>query len=204
MIPQKAVNIIIDLWPIVTLISVVLIALRITYLVLNHKRFILYKELISLCFIIYIIMLFELVTTTDFESFSNNYIPFKEIFRYSFTSKLFYRNVVGNIVLFIPFGYFVSYYCKLNKKGYIAALITLITSLTIEVIQMGIGRSFDVDDIILNVIGGILGYLFYYIFEKIFNKYNEKFKNNLLLNIICIIIIMVLALIILNLYGVII
>ena len=203
MITQKAINIVVDLWPMLILISVVLIALRLTYLIVNHKKIVIYKELISLSFIIYIMLLFSLVTTSDFESFSNNFIPFREIFRYKLTSKLFYRNVIGNIVLFIPFGYFVSYYIKVNKKWYIAVFTTLITSLTIELIQMGIGRSFDVDDILLNLVGGLIGYLCYYVGEKIFQKYSDIYKNNLLLNFICIIIIIVLSIIILSLYGVI-
>ena len=203
MIPQKAINIVVDLWPMLVLISVVLITLRLTYLLVNHKKIVIYKELISLSFIIYIMLLFSLVTTSDFESFSNNFIPFREIFRYKLTSKLFYRNVIGNIVLFIPFGYFVSYYIKANKKWYISLFTTLITSLTIELIQMGIGRSFDVDDILLNLIGGLIGYLCYYVGEKIFQKYSDIYKNNLLLNFIYIIIIIVLSIIILSLYGVI-
>ena len=202
MIPQKAINIVVDLWPMVILISVVLITVRLTFLVTNHKKIIIYKELISLSFVLYIVLLFSLVTTSDFESFSNNFIPFKEIFRYKLTSKLFYRNVIGNIMLFIPFGYFVSYYIKVKKKWFIPIIITMITSLTIELIQMGIGRSFDVDDILLNVIGGLFGFICYFIGEKIFSKYNEIYKNNLLLNFICIIIIIVLSFIILNLYGV--
>ena len=202
MIPQKAINIIVDLWPMLILISVVLITLRLSYLIINHKKIVFYKELINLFFIIYIILLFELVTTTDFESFSNNFIPFKEIFRYSLDNKLFYRNVIGNIVLFIPFGYFISYYPKVGKKWYISFLIALITCFTIEVIQMGIGRSFDVDDIILNVLGGIIGYILYIVFESFFKKYSDRFKNNVILNIFCIIIIIVLCFIILSIYGV--
>lgn len=201
MIPKVAINLITDLWPMLVLFCIVLVTLRVTYLIVNHKKIIIYKELISLSFIIYILLLFELVTSTDFESFSNNFIPFKEMFRYSISSKLFYRNVIGNIILFVPFGYFTSYYCKLNKM-YISFIITLITSLSIEIIQSGIGRSFDIDDIILNLIGGLVGYIIYKISEKIFNKFPEKFKNHLLLNLICIIIIGVLCIIILSLYGV--
>ena len=202
MIPQKAINIVVDLWPILILISVVLITLRLSYLIINKKKIVFYRELINLSFIIYIMLLFELVTNTDFESFSNNFIPFKEIFRYSFSSKLFFRNVIGNIVLFIPFGCFSSYYCKLNKKWYVAFLISLITSLTIEIIQMGIGRSFDVDDIILNVIGGTFGYIIYLVSEKFLKRFSDKFKNNFLLNIMCIIVIIFLIIVILSLYGV--
>jgi glycopeptide antibiotics resistance protein len=201
MIPKVAINMLVELWPMLLLFCIVIITLRITYLIVNHKKFILYKELISLSFIIYILLLFELVTSTDFESFSNNFIPFKEMFRYSITSKLFYRNVVGNIILFIPFGYYISYYCNLNK-AYYNIVVTLITSFSIEVIQSLIGRSFDIDDIILNLVGGLFGYLIYKISKKILTKYPSKFKNNLLLNFLCIIIILVLCIIILSLYGV--
>ena len=202
-IPKVAVNVVVNLWPMLTLISVVLITTRLVYLISNHKKVNISKELISLCFIIYIMLLFELVITTDFESYSNNFIPFKEMMRYSLKSKLFYRNVIGNIVLFVPYGYFVSYYCKLNKM-YLCFIITFITSLSIELIQMGIGRSFDIDDIILNVVGGVVGYLFYLVSEFIFKKTSEKVKNSFLLNLICVLIIIILLVIILSLYGVVI
>ena len=52
----------------------------------------------SLSFIVYTLFLFELVTSTDFNSYGNNFILFKEMFRYSVTSPLFYRNILGNIL----------------------------------------------------------------------------------------------------------
>lgn len=201
MIPNTAINIIIDLWPVILLCLLTTISLKISISISKHKKIEIYKELINLVFITYIILLFSLVTATDFSSFGNNFIPFKEIFRYKITSKLFYRNVVGNMILFIPFGYFVSYYCKTKNITYSLVLSTIIST-TIESIQMILGRCFDVDDIILNVLGGIIGYIIYVIGEIIFKKTSEKFKNNILLNLICIIIIIILIVIILNLYGV--
>lgn len=201
MIPKIAVDVIYELWPMLVLFCIVLITLRLFYLKSYQKSFILYKELISLCFIIYILLLFELVTTTDFNSFSNNFIPFKEIFRYDLTSPLFYRNVIGNVLLLLPFGYFTSYYVRVNKC-YINFIITLITSFSIEFIQSKIGRSFDIDDIILNMIGSYLGYILYKISSKLMIKYSVKIKNNILINIISIIIILILIYIILSIYGV--
>lgn len=203
MIPKIAVDAIYELWPMITLFSVVLITIRTLYLKINKKPFVLYKELISLCFAIYAILLFELVTNTDFNSYSNNFIPFKEIFRYSITSKLFYRNVIGNVILFMPFGYFVSYYCRINKF-YFNLSVVFVTSLTIEIIQSTIGRSFDVDDIILNLVGGYLGYIIYLISNKIFKKHSIKLKNNTLLNIILLVVILALFYIIFSMYGVVI
>lgn len=201
MIPTKAINLLIEMWPMLLLFVIVLITIRLTYIKVNKKKFVLYKELLSLSFIVYILLLFELVTSTDFESYSNNFIPFKEMFRYHLNSKLFYRNVIGNILIFVPFGYFISYYCKLPKVWY-NLLITFITSFSIETIQSCIGRSFDIDDIILNVIGGLFGYLIYVITKLVFKKYSDALKNNLLLNVICIIVIVTLSIIILNIYGV--
>ncbi|MDD4705814.1 MAG: VanZ family protein [Bacilli bacterium] len=201
MIPKIAVDIIYELWPMLILFCIVLITLRVCYLKNVQRPFILYKELISLCFIIYILLLFELVTSTDFNSYNNNFIPFKEIFRYDLTSPLFYRNVLGNVLLLLPFGYFTSYYIKVNKY-YINFIITLIISFSIEFIQSNIGRSFDIDDIILNMIGSYLGYLLYKISSKLMVKYSVKIKNNILINIISIIIILVLIYIILFIYGV--
>ena len=201
MIPTKAINLLIEMWPMLLLFVIVLITIRLTYIKVNKKKFVLYKELLSLSFIVYILLLFELVTSTDFESYSNNFIPFKEMFRYHLNSKLFYRNVIGNILIFVPFGYFISYYCKLPKVWY-NLLITFITSFSIETIQSCIGRSFDIDDIILNVIGGLFGYLIYVITKLVYKKYSDTLKNNLLLNVICIIVIVTLSIIILNIYGV--
>ena len=99
------------------------------------------------------------------------------MFRYSLTSKLFYRNVIGNILLFVPFGYFVSYYCKLPSVKY-NLLITVITSTSIETIQSAIGRSFDIDDIILNVVGGICGFLLYIGLNAIRNHLPKIFRRN--------------------------
>ena len=200
-IPTKLYNIIGNTLPMIVLFSLVMILYRIICVIITKEKTNAFKELKMLIYIIYCFLLFKLVTTTDFESYSNNFIPFKEMFRYSLTSKLFYRNVIGNILLFVPFGYFVSYYCKLPSVKY-NLLITVITSTSIETIQSAIGRSFDIDDIILNVIGGVCGYVIFLITKKLLRKYPDALKNNLLLNLLGVITIMVLVVIILNLYGV--
>ena len=169
MIPNEVNVVLKDIWPMLLLFVIVVFTLRIIDIITNNKKVPIYKDIRLLIFVLYMLLLFELVTSTDFESYSNNFIPFKEILRYSLTSKLFYKNVLGNVLLFIPFGYFVNTIIK-NKKIIISIIITLITSLSIEVIQMKIGRSFDIDDIMLNILGGVIGY---YIF-KLLNHIEEK------------------------------
>ena len=79
-IPKTAIEIIVDLWPILLLCMITTICLKIAYSLANRTKLEIYKEIINLVFIAYVIMLFSLVTATDFSSYSNNFIPFKEIF----------------------------------------------------------------------------------------------------------------------------
>jgi len=156
-------------WPIVVITIIALESLRITYIIRNKKKFIVYEEILMLLFGIYILMFFEIVTYQDVISYGNNFIPFRELTRYSIGSNLFYKNVIGNIIIFMPYGFFASYYLRLDTKK-IAALLILLVSFSIECVQLVIGRCFDVDDILLNLIGGMLGYYFFHVLEKITDK----------------------------------
>ena len=109
------------------------------------------------------------------------------MFRYSFGSPKFVKNVVGNILMFLPFGFFVSYYLKANKVGY-PLVLTLIVSLTIELVQLKIGRVFDIDDVILNVIGGFCGFLIYVGLSAISNRLPKFMKRDSFINFIFILI----------------
>ncbi len=172
-------------WPIVAITLVSIFSLRITYFIKTKHKFVLYEELLGLLFIIYLMMLFQIVTYQDVISYGNNFMPFKELTRYRLGSNLFYKNVVGNILLFMPYGFFASYYLKLDKKR-VAFLLVFIVSLSIECVQLVIGRCFDVDDILLNLVGGILGYFIYRLLELV----SEKMSNRTIstITISCIII----------------
>jgi len=185
----KTIQGVIDMtWPMLLISVVVVVSLRITYLIKNRKHFTLYQELLALSFIIYILCLFQIVTFQDTVSWSsNNFIPFREIFRYHIGSRLFLKNVLGNVLLFMPFGFFSSYYLKFKKPWVILGL-TLVTSFSIEVIQMSIGRVFDVDDILLNIVGGYFGYLIYSVISRIGDRAPDFFKNEIFLNAVSIII----------------
>ena len=74
-----------------------------------------------------------------------------------------------------------------NRKLGIVTILTLIASLTIETVQYYIGRVFDIDDIILNLLGGILGFLIYIGIDAIRNKV-KILKNDTVLDILIIII----------------
>lgn len=188
--------------PTLVIVLTIVIILRVTRILKSDKsKFVLHEEIFNLLFLAYLVMLFQLVTSQDLPGGGTNLMPFREIMRYPVGSNSFYKQVVGNIVLFIPLGYFATSYANIKGLGTIT-LVSLLSSLTIESVQHYIGRSFDIDDIILNVIGGVCGYVIFLITKKLLRKYPDALKNNLLLNLLGVITIMVLVVIILNLYGV--
>ena len=157
-------------WPMIIISVIIMVSFRICYLVTTKEKIVLYKELSMLIFGIYILCLFQVVTFQDDASWAtNNFIPFKEIMRYNITSRLFFKNVVGNMIMFLPFGFFVSYYLK-SEKLTLPLFLILIASISIEVVQLLIGRVFDVDDILLNILGGLLGYGLYFILRRLGEK----------------------------------
>ena len=203
MIKNVFMEVLPEVWPMLIIITVIISSFRITYLISKHKKFVLHKELIYLISIIYILCLFHVVTFQDNNYGISNFVPFKEIFRYDFGTPKFMKNIVGNIMLFIPYGFIASYLLK-NKKFSTITILTIIVSLTIETVQYYIGRVFDIDDVILNLAGGIIGFLIYVGIDAIRSKI-KIFKNDTVLDIL-IIIILVLIIIYsfnINVFGII-
>ena len=193
---EQAIKEVINLsWPTLIVFLSVMIIMRITlYIKGDNKKIVLHEELFNLLFISYLVILFQLVTSQDISAFnSTNLVPFREILRYDVGTKEFYRQVVGNILLFIPFGFFASKYCKIKGLGGIT-IVTILSSFVIESVQHFIGRSFDVDDIILNVVGGILGFLLYISLNAIKNHLPKIFRKDWIYNLISILIIVVIIL----------
>lgn len=191
-----------DNWPIILIFIVTLVSLRFFYIKTHRERVSFYKEVFLIFSICYIFLLFSLLTKVELNQGSGyNLVPFTEIFRYEFGSKLFVYNVFGNIGAFIIFGIIVSSYIK-PKTALAPLVISLIVSSTVEFVQLNIGRSFDVDDIILNIFGCILGYLIYIGFTAIKNHLPKAFQKDGIWNILCVIIIVLLFIYILRVMGV--
>lgn len=188
MFKNSIVSIFEEVWPMLLICSIIAVQLRAVYLYKSKKPLILYKELLYLISIIYIMCLFYVVTFQDVSWSTSNFTLFKEMFRYEFGTKLFFHNVIGNMLMFIPFGFLISYFLKLEKP-YSIIILSFITSVTIEVTQLLIGRVFDIDDIILNVIGGLIGFLLFYILGKIEKHLPNWLKKGWIYSIIMVILI---------------
>lgn len=106
-------------------------------------------------------------TTRPQDTYAYNLEPFKEIRRFWVYRDVvgirsFLLNVVGNVVGFMPGGFFLPIVSRRSKKWYNTFLIGFLFSLSVETVQLvfKVG-SFDVDDIMLNVTGAVLGYVLY-------------------------------------------
>ena len=96
---------------------------------------------------------------------SFNLQPLKEILRFwkhrdTLGYEVVFWNLGGNVLCFMPFGVFVMWLWKNMDRWYLVASLSFYLSLLIEQLQyfMKVGN-FDVDDLLLNTIGGILGYI---------------------------------------------
>ena len=131
---------------------------------------------IWVCFFVYLVALFYMLffaeafgRTGHVEEYRYNVTLFREITRFyrygkSHSWDLFLFNVVGNIVVFIPFGMFLPHLFKRCRNLIFTMLLSLEFSLVIEMIQLlsRVGR-FDVDDLLLNTIGGSVGCILFFI-----------------------------------------
>lgn len=85
------------------------------------------------------------------------------------------RNLILNIMLFIPLGFLLPMCSDKLKKMYIVVPIGLLATLTIEFTQHFNGYGiFEIDDALNNTIGTLLGYCIFIIFHKLKSKENWK------------------------------
>ena len=190
-----------DIWPMILICCVILISMRLVYIIKYKKEIVFYKEILALGFVLYVICLFRVVSFQDVSWSTSNYMPFKEIFRYQIGSKLFYKNVIGNMLMFIPYGFFTSYFLKLKKPIHII-LMTLLVSLTIEFTQLKIGRVFDIDDILLNMIGGLVGFIIFYFIDKIKSRLPDLLQKQFVYNIIVVLVLLIITLYLMGVFYV--
>ncbi len=121
-----------------------------------------------------------------------NLLPFRTIKGYLtgtfyVSQSVVLKNVLGNIVLFVPLGIYLQLFKK-DKKILPSIFWVFGISTSVEIIQfvLAIGSA-DVDDILLNCTGGIIGILFYKILNAMI-KNDDRIRTaiTILSLIICI------------------
>lgn len=105
--------------------------------------------------------------------YNYNYIPLRTLSKWVINYRLvslrvFVENILGNIILFIPLGFFLPWVFKRARSFSWTVLICLIFGLLIEFLQYylftGVG---DIDDVILYTIGSVIGFIFYKIIQSV-------------------------------------
>lgn len=155
------------------------IIIRLVVNLIRHKRGIqttFWHELGVGLFLIYLIAVLQ--KTVPFISFlagfrlksTINLVPFNGILAILKQGEINYvlLNIVGNIVMFIPLGFFIPLLWKKARRTITVLAYGFGLSLLIEALQFLINRGTDIDDLILNIFGAILGYIFYTIFSRLF------------------------------------
>ena len=168
---------------------------RIRLLIKIKEKNILREVLINIFFLYFLILINITICKMgmlqiDFKNrFYINYIPFVEtikMFEDNFMGigNAFY-NVIGNILLFMPLGFFIPLLFKNKNNIVIVTLYGSFISVIIEVLQLFTAFNItDIDDVIFNTIGTILGFfifrLFYYMIKntKLVDLTRKTISNN--------------------------
>lgn len=99
---------------------------------------------------------------------SANFTLFKTIRMYIDYSYMLnsFENLVGNVVVFIPFGFLLPYIQERCKNFFVLLCNAFLFVTGIEVFQLfSAFGAFDVDDILLNCVGASIGWLAYFQWE---------------------------------------
>ena len=142
----------------------------------------LHNFLICLMFAFYSVVLFAILFRRSDTERIVNFVPFGTISNFltrikvSHVSRMFVMsNLLGNIILFIPLGIYLSLFNQ-GKGSKKSVFWVFSTSLLVEIVQytfkMGTG---DIDDVILNTFGGWIGVWIYKIlYLKLENEKRVK------------------------------
>lgn len=149
----------------------------------KKEKIILYTIFAFYCLILWLVLIdrgFIAYLVTK-ESFLNprelprsyNLVPFR-LFREQYSkfgiTGIIDSNILGNIIMFIPIGIFACTFTK-NKNPYRYIYVIPVISIFIEITQFILATgSLDIDDVVLNSIGGFIGSGIFAIIYKLSNK----------------------------------
>ncbi|MCB7302574.1 VanZ family protein [Bariatricus massiliensis] len=141
----------------------------------NRKRV---RMLGKILFILYIGFLLYFLIFSDWygrtggmNEYHYNLVLFKEIKRFWIYREqlgwVSFANLFGNVLIFMPFGFFMPMASR-YRSFFLTLFYSFGLSLLVETFQLftKVG-SFDVDDLLLNTIGGVIGYIFFVICNTI-------------------------------------
>lgn len=75
-----------------------------------------------------------------------------------------------NVLMFVPLGLLLPLAGQRLRRLRVTAGFVLATTVSIEVVQYFIGRSADIDDVIMNFLGGMVGFGIFVLLDKLCSK----------------------------------
>ena len=139
---------------------------------INKKQLILYG--ISICYII-VMLGAVFLNRSGVYGTANLHLFSSYIQAYNEMDMSLFRNIILNILLFVPLGFLLPIYTDKLKKIYKVVPIGFAVTLAIEIIQyitqMGI---FEIDDVFNNTLGVLIGYSIFMIYDSLKNKMDRK------------------------------
>lgn len=106
------------------------------------------------------------MTLSEYMRYGVNLTPFSTIELYMRNlsngniTDIAMKNLVGNVLLFVPIGIYLPYYCKKLTNIWRFSVATILIIFTVEMVQLLSMRGrFDIDDVILNTCGALVGYI---------------------------------------------
>ena len=100
--------------------------------------------------------------------------PLQEIFR-AFRGPWVMFLMLANLGIFAPVGFFTALLWR-KPRWWKSLLVGFCASAAIEFIQIFIGRSSDIDDVILNTAGALAGFWIFCFLRAILPKFTQKFQ----------------------------
>ncbi len=133
--------------------------------------------------IIYFTLFSDRLGRTDIGSYQYNLIPFNEIrrfvgYRHYLSLGAFVLNICGNLLVFTPLGFFIPLWNQGRVRWYHIIIYSFSFSLCIELMQLytRVGV-FDVDDLIMNTVGGLFGWVLYLLFYGLFRVRRRRKRS---------------------------
>ena len=153
---------------------------------MNAKKRRRYRILGKIFFVLYVIFVFYFLLISEvygrsskMQEYHYNLVFLKEIKRFwNYREQLgtfaTMTNLLGNVLVFLPLGFFMPTASK-SRSFIDTTFYSLALSLVVEISQlfMKVG-CFDVDDLLLNTIGGMIGFLAFSICNVMRRNYAKK------------------------------
>lgn len=122
-----------------------------------------FREIVLVAFLAYSLMLIDITLMDNITTYLKkpirgvNFIPFSRV-NLSAEKEIGFMEfqLIANVFMFVPFGLLLPLLLK-KRRFLLTVAISLAVIVSIELVQLAIGRVFDIDDIMTNFFGALIG-----------------------------------------------